>query len=212
MELLLVRHGVTALNQSRVFMGWDAVPLAPEGRRQITRLAERLAGERIDRVIASDVARVVESAEILAERLRMPFETRAELREVDVGIARGIAYEEAAERWPGILDDDGETRFPGGESFAGVADRVTGYLRDAILREGDERVLVVTHGGVVRGVAARLTDRPLRDLGTFAVDNASLTIFRFRGGKAELELWNDTAHLIDAQSEIGDNAPGRNQR
>jgi broad specificity phosphatase PhoE len=194
-ELLLVRHGVTAHNVGRIFMGWDPVPLAPEGREQVARLGERLRGERIDRLVASDVARALESAEILSRATGLPVERATGLREVDVGDARGIAYDEAERRWPGILSPEGEVRFPGGESFADLADRATGYLRESVIRESEERVLVVCHGGVVRGIAARMLGRPLRDLDPFAVDNASLSILRIVAGRTELALWNDTAHL-----------------
>lgn len=176
-------------------MGWDPVPLAAEGREQIARLAERLAAERVDRIVSSDVARARESAEILADRVGRPIEFHAELREVQVGEARGVGYEEAALRWPGILDADGEVPFPGGESFAALADRAATFLRSSVVSERDERVLVVTHGGVVRGVAARLLGKPLRELGTFAIDNASLTVFRMVDGRGELVTWNDVAHL-----------------
>jgi broad specificity phosphatase PhoE len=160
-ELLLVRHGVTGHNLDRVFMGWDPVPLAPEGRTQVAKLAERLASERIDRIVASDVARARESAEILAARIGLPIETHEALREVFVGEARGIGYEDAALRWPGILDPDGDVPFPGGESFAVLADRASGFLRESIVSDRDERVLVVTPGGVVRGARSRWTTPPL---------------------------------------------------
>lgn len=201
LDLLLVRHGVTGHNRDRIFMGWGPVPLAPEGRAQIESLGERLRGERLTRIIASDIHRTVESAEILSRILERPFETHPALREVNVGEAIGVSYDDAAARWPGLLERDGRVRFPGGESFDDVADRASEYLRAEILREGDDRVLVVTHGGVVIGVAARLLGRSLADMGTFAVENASLTLIRWTGGAAELVRWNDTSHLPPAEAE-----------
>jgi broad specificity phosphatase PhoE len=56
-------------------------------------------------------------------------------------------------------------------------------------------VLVVTHGGVVRGVAARLLELPLAAVAAFLIDNASLSIFRVAPGAVQLVTWNDTAHL-----------------
>ena len=196
MDLLLVRHGLTQHNAERIFMGHDPVPLCPEGREQVVRLAERLRGTGITRLLSSDVLRALQSAEILSEALDVPVETDRALREVDVGGAKGLGYAESAERWPGILAPEGEVRFPGGESFSGVADRAAAYLRRSVLRNGGEgRVLVVSHGGVVRGVVARLLGKPLREIGTFAVDNASLTELRIDGERATLVTWNDTAHL-----------------
>lgn len=196
MDLLLVRHGLTRLNAEQIFMGHDPVPLSPEGREQIERLARRLRDERITRLLASDVRRALESAEILASALGLPVETDPALREVDVGAAKGLGYQESAERWPGIVAPEGEARFPGGESFSEVADRASEFLRRSILEsDRDARVLVVTHGGVVRGVVARFLGKPLREIGTIIVDNASLTEIRIHGGEATLVRWNDTAHL-----------------
>ncbi|MET0151197.1 MAG: histidine phosphatase family protein [Candidatus Binatia bacterium] len=194
MILLLVRHGVTQYNTDRVFMGHDPVPLSAAGRQQVERLAERLCGMPPTRMVSSDILRTRESAEILSTRLGLPVETHVELREVDVGRAKGLSYREAANRWPEVFDPAGEERFPDGESFAEVADRATAYLRSSVLDDSG-RVLVVTHGGVVRGVAARLLGLPLRSVAGFLIDNASLSIFRVDDGIANLVTWNDTGHL-----------------
>ena len=175
-------------------MGHDPVPLSALGRSQIERLAERLAEAPPDRIVSSDIARAVESAEIISERLGMRFDQHEPLREIDVGEAKGASYAEAAQRWPEVFLPEGEGRFPRGESFAEVADRAGAFLKSAVVGMG-ERVLVVTHGGVVRGVAARLLGLPLAAVATFVIDNASLSMFRFEMGAVQLVTWNDTAHL-----------------
>ena len=175
-------------------MGHDAVPLSPAGREQVGRLAERLSAAPPARIIASDILRARESAEIISGRLALPFETEALLREVDVGRAKGVSYVEAAGCWPEVFDPSGEAQFPGGESFAEVADRAARYLRSAVFGDSGT-VLVVTHGGVIRGVAARLLGLPLTAVAGFLIDNASLTIFQADDGAVQLVTWNDTAHL-----------------
>ena len=194
MRLFLVRHGVTQHNTDRIFMGHDPVPLSASGREQIERLAERLRADPPTRIVSSDILRARQSAEILSRAVELPFETEVRLREVDVGEAKGFSYAEAAERWPVVFDAKGEARFPGGESFAEVADRAADYLRTAVLGDSGT-VLVVTHGGVVRGVAARLLGLPLEAVAGFVIDNASLSTFRAAGGFVQLVTWNDTAHL-----------------
>jgi len=178
-------------------MGHDPVPLSATGREQIRLLAERLAADPPSRIVSSDIRRTVESAEIISARLGMAFDRHAGLREVDVGTAKGVSYLEAASRWPEVFDPAGEGRFPDGESFAEVADRATAYLRAAVIdeREHGGDVLFVTHGGVVRGVAARLLGLPLTAVAAFLIDNASLTTFRIDAGLVNLVSWNDTAHL-----------------
>ena len=175
-------------------MGHGPVPLSALGREQIGQLAERLAEAPPDRIFASDIARALESAEIISRRLRMPFDTHRELREVHVGEAVGASYAEAAEKWPSVFLPEGEGRFPGGESFAEVADRTAAFVKSRVI-DSAERVLVVTHGGVVRGLAARLLDLPLASVASFVIDNASLSVFRVSMGVTQLVTWNDTAHL-----------------
>ena len=68
------------------------------------------------------------------------------------------------------------------------------------------RVLVVTHGGVVRGVAARLLGLGLESVAGFLIDNASLSIFRIDSGVTNLVTWNDTAHI--GPSTAGGQWPG----
>lgn len=162
------------------------MPLSPEGRDQIGRLVGRLRDETLERIVASDLRRTVESAEILSEGLRLPVSTHTALREVNVGTAKGLSYDEVARRWPEIRDGG---RFPGGESFDDVADRATRFLRDEVLPAGHGRVLVVAHGGVIRGVGSRLLERPFTSVDV--VDNGSLTIFEIDGERAELVVWNE---------------------
>jgi 2,3-bisphosphoglycerate-dependent phosphoglycerate mutase len=201
-DLLLVRHGVTQYNTDRIFMGHDPVPLSGVGQDQVERLADRLSVDPPTRIISSDILRARQSAEIIAAKLGLPFQTYAGLREVDVGFAKGVSYAEAAERWPKIFAPEGEERFPEGESFAEVADRAADFLRSVILGEPG-RILAVTHGGVVRGVAARLLRLPLACVAGFVIDNASLTVFRAEINLVQLVTWNDTAHLGPARAGGG---------
>jgi broad specificity phosphatase PhoE len=98
--LFLVRHGVTQHNTDRIFMGHDPVPLSPTGREQIRRLAERLGASPPTRIVSSDILRAHESAEIIAQRLRLPIETSAELREVDV-LPDDEVLSAPAKKWKG---------------------------------------------------------------------------------------------------------------
>lgn len=207
MDLLLVRHGITQHNADRVFMGHDPVPLSEEGRRQIAALAERLRSEPIDRIVASDIARARESAEILAPAVGRPIDLEPALREVDVGTAKGVGYDEAALRWPDVFRPDGEGRFPGGESFADVADRTYAFVK-TLFDAGDVRVLAVTHGGVVRGLAARLLGLPLAAAAPFLIDNASLSVFRCEPRGVSLVAWNDTGHLGSYARRVRGQWPG----
>jgi broad specificity phosphatase PhoE len=83
--LLLVRHGETDWNAEGRLQGHTDTPLNELGRRQALTLADELAGDGIEAVYSSDLARARETAEIVAERLRLAVVLDPDLREKDWG-------------------------------------------------------------------------------------------------------------------------------
>jgi broad specificity phosphatase PhoE len=139
--LLLVRHGETDWNADGRLQGQTDRPLSDYGRRQARKLAEELEGEELEAIYSSDLARARETAEIVGERLGLPVELDAELREKDWGTWEGLT---AVER--------DRVEFVG-ESTQAHQERILGALRRIAERHhGDGRVLVVTHGGSMRRV------------------------------------------------------------
>src|SRR5438876_10058993 len=65
-RIYLVRHGETVWNRDGRMQGHTDVSLSPVGEEQARRLAERLAGEKIDAVWSSDLCRASLTAEMLA--------------------------------------------------------------------------------------------------------------------------------------------------
>jgi broad specificity phosphatase PhoE len=138
--LLLVRHGETDWNAEHRWQGHADVPLNIRGREQAERLADELAGKRIDAVYASDLSRARETAEILGERLGLSVLTDPDLREIDVGSREGLTGEEVGERaW------DGEGR-------EAHEQRVMRAVRQIVENHPGQHVLVVAHGGCLRRI------------------------------------------------------------
>ncbi|HSI97008.1 MAG TPA: histidine phosphatase family protein [Gaiellaceae bacterium] len=154
--IVLVRHGQTDWNVERRFQGRADIPLNATGRAQAAELAELLADHRPTIVYSSPLLRALETAEIVADRLRAPVRTSESLLEVDVGSWSGLTRAEVEARFPegyrrwfahGHGWDDGETYE---ELEARV---VSGLISIAALHHG-ERLLAVTHGGPIRSALA----------------------------------------------------------
>lgn len=115
---------------------------------------------------ASPYARARETAEIIAARLGLAVRFDERLKESDVGDWAGHTYAEVLASDPqgfqGWADGDLDHRFPGGESLAQVAERVSAVVAEA--RALDPTVLCVCHGGVIRS-ALRTTGHRLREPG-----------------------------------------------
>jgi probable phosphoglycerate mutase len=154
--ILLARHGETDWNSERRWQGHADQPLNEVGREQARELAETLAGRSIDVVYSSDLVRAHETALIVAERLGLPVEGDAGLREVDVGDWSGrlVAEIEAADPEAFQLWRQGRKAWNGGESYEEMGERVVGAVLRLAARHPGQTVLIVTHGGSIRACRA----------------------------------------------------------
>jgi 2,3-bisphosphoglycerate-dependent phosphoglycerate mutase len=153
----LARHGETDWNREVRWQGHLDPPLNAVGREQARALAEALADEPIAAVYSSDLRRALETAEIVAGRLKLAVHADASLRELDVGAWAGHTLAELRGRYPESVarwEQSGEPGWEGGESHADMAARVVGTIRAIAAAHADEDVLVVSHGGPVRAVKA----------------------------------------------------------
>jgi 2,3-bisphosphoglycerate-dependent phosphoglycerate mutase len=138
--LLLVRHGETDWNAEGRLQGQTDRPLSEYGRRQARKLAEELAGDPLDAIYASDLARARETAEIVGERIGLPVVLDPELREKDWG------------SWEGLTAVERDRVEFVGESTEAHQERILRALERISERHPDGRLLVVTHGGSMRRV------------------------------------------------------------
>ncbi|XP_058080936.1 metal-independent phosphoserine phosphatase-like [Magnolia sinica] len=83
----------------------------------------------------------------------------------------------------------------GGESFNQLCERSVGALEEIASRHKGERVIVVTHGGVLRAIYMSLTCEPTAG----KVLNASINVLHLSEKKLAFETWSDVAHL----NEVG---------
>lgn len=148
-RVFVARHG-DATYESDLLSdagGW----LTTLGRAQARRLAEVVARERIARVWTSDLARAVQTGEIVAGALGVDVVVRAGLREFGVGDAAGTTGDPDpfAETFAAWLSGDLSARVPGGESGVEVVARYRDVLDEVADAHRGESVLVVSHGGVM---------------------------------------------------------------
>lgn len=167
-RVLVARHGEAAYESELLSDagGW----LTPLGRAQARELAESLRGERVARIWTSDMARAVQTGEIVAGVLGVDVVVRRGLREFGVGDAAGTTGvpDPFAATFAAWLDGDLTARIPGGESGDEVVARYRAVLDEVADSHRGEAVLVVSHGGVMclalSVLAANLSVSHSRDL------------------------------------------------
>jgi len=195
MAIFLIRHAETALNAARVMQPPDT-PLSPRGLAQAARLAERLRGEGVGAILASDYARAAMTAEAVQRSTGAPISHEPLLRERSFGDLRGRPYADfdfdpfAADYVP-----------PAGESwqaFHARVDRAWAAVEQAAAACAGN-LAVVTHGLVCHAMVTRRVHLPKA---LVSVDphwaNTSLTVIE-GPGRWEVRLLSCAAHLEDVQ-------------
>lgn len=180
-EVLLLRHGMTAGNLARRYIGVTDEPLCPQGRAA---LADRRFPPA-DKVYISPMRRCWETAEILfpgAALIPVP-----ELREMDFGVFEGKTYEELKDTpdYQAWLDSGGEAPIPGGESRADFCARCRAGFARILAADPSERLVFVVHGGTIMAVMEAFA-RPARPYYDWQVKNGHG--FRCRRTETGLEL------------------------
>lgn len=171
--------------------------LAPEGREQAERVAERLSFMHIDAIYVSSLRRTAQTAAPLARRLGLPPREEPDLREVGLGEWEGGLFRKmvaenhpvaqrmwAQERWDVI---------PGAEPADQFAARARGVIERLAAAHPGERLAVFTHGGLIGQVLA--TASGSRRFAFIGADNASISRLFVTGQQWIIRGFNDTAHL-----------------
>jgi probable phosphoglycerate mutase len=195
MRIYLIRHGETELNAARILQPPET-PLSERGLGQAERLAARLAGVGLVRILVSDLRRAEMTAEAIGRRSGAPIARDPELAERNFGALRGRPYAELGldPFAPGYTPPEGESW----EVFHARVDRVFRRI-DAAARAARGPIAVVTHGLVCHSLVSRRVGLPPGlSLAGRGWRNTSLTLLESRGIGWGVALLDDTSHLNEA--------------
>jgi len=203
-RLLLVRHGQTDGNKEFRMQGISDRSLNAEGRRQVALTAERLAGEEIDAVYASDLRRAIESAEPIAGQHGLTVRTDPRLGEQNLGEWEGdvwfdlpVLYGQAAlDAFMGDIDYGP----PGGESKRQVLTRFREAVLEIGARHEGETIVIVTHGGPLMIFTYDAMRIPFGRENRFYAANGSLSELVRMDGFWRLVTLNET-HFLGKRPE-----------
>lgn len=159
----LMRHAPTVWNAQKRIQGQADAPLTPAGESLARRWGRMLQGQPYSRILSSNLGRALATAEALNSALGLPLSADPRLREQDWGRWTGETLAALMARDPrplAVAEGRGwDFRPPGGESRRDVWRRGRAALVAAARRWPGETLLVVTHEGVIKCLAYRLSAR-----------------------------------------------------
>jgi probable phosphoglycerate mutase len=200
MHLFLIRHGETDWNSQGRIQGHTDTPLNARGIAQAQQLATRFAGEPLDALYASPLARARATAEIIAQKIGAQVICDERLKEKGIGALEGLTAEEFKQRHPDLYAawHHATTRveLPGEESIPVFQQRIQTFLDDVCARHShDARIALVTHGGTLGMLIATAAGFDTSKRLPFWFDNASVSVIEIGNARPRLRLLNDRCHL-----------------
>lgn len=191
-QIYVVRHGETEWNVEKRLQGQSDSPLTEKGKNQAKAVSKMFSNKNFDVVYASDLFRAKKTAEVIALEKKMIVKTSEMLRERNFGKHEGKLWEEYKRDLSESLDVlsslDRQKSFgykvdDDVESDEEVMGRFFTFLRQVALTHLNKKVLVITHGGVMRtalvhlGKYDELIPHSISNLGYFVLESDGVEFF-----------------------------------
>ena len=155
---ILVRHTEPEASALGRCYGRLDVDLSERGRRRADAVGAALAEFGVQVLYSSPLRRAEETARLIGARLGLEPRVHEGLAEIDFGQLEGRTYDEIAASEPALyrlwMERPTAVRFPGGESYSDLRDRVSDVFAEIRGEHSGSVVAVVAHGGVIRAILA----------------------------------------------------------
>jgi len=180
--IYLVRHGETEWNVKKIMQGHKDSKLTKKGINQAKDTAKRLKKIKFDKVFSSDLGRAKKTAEIIALEHKLIVKTHKALRERSFGKYDGQKLKKFQEELKELLqkfeDLNDQEKFKykmpyDNKSWEDVIAQFITLLREIAVAYPNKKILVVSHGAVIKFFLIHLGFATTKQLGWHAIKNTA---------------------------------------
>ena len=190
----LLRHAPTIWNEQKRIQGRKDSPLSPQGRALAQFWGEKLCSYSWNRILCSDLERVLHTAELVNRSLDIPLQADQQLREQDWGVWTGMTLQEVKKQDIAELRKQEQMgwdfRPPEGESRREVLARALAVLNAAHTSWPGESILVPCHEGVIKCLLYHLLGRSFLPEEPKVIKSYNLHLLRLQDTELSLEKMN----------------------
>ena len=198
-RICFVRHGETDWNIQMRLQGQADRPLNAVGEAQALAVGRRFVGERTDALYSSDLLRVRQTAQPIADALQRPMVLLPAFRERNFGRCEGLTIEEISARYAddarAIQFCDPDYVLPDGESRRQHGTRILDGIAQLVSDHPEQTIVLVTHGGTLDVIFRRAHGLPLDAPRDYPIPNAGINWLLIDGERWVIETWADATHL-----------------
>ena len=190
----LIRHGHTEPTENGKLYNDPDVELTENGRSQAKALGEWLQNESPELLVSSTAKRVLSTAELISERIKLPNTPTDNLNEWSVGEWEGRTYLEVKKEDPADYKnwskDPIKNAPPGGESIEDLYERVKTRIKEIIEEHKGKKIALVTHAGVARAILVDALEMPIRNFWRLNISTGSVTKIDFSDNFSTVHFTN----------------------
>ena len=168
--IIFVRHGRTPTTGTKLPGRAPNLHLSDEGKSQAEMIAKEIKkssnsflGTEVSAVYASPMERTQETAKPIAKTLNLRVRTLQGLNECDFGDWTGRRLRDLSKlkSWSTVQKQPSSFRFPNGESFTEMQNRMLRTIDKLVERHSGETVICVSHADPIKAILASAVGTPL---------------------------------------------------
>tara|TARA_B100001173_G_scaffold300394_1_gene299895 strand:- start:117 stop:710 length:594 start_codon:yes stop_codon:yes gene_type:complete len=197
MNIYIIRHGETELNNNNILQGSDIdCSINKFGKKQSHKFFKKYKEYPFQKIYISQLKRTYQSIEPFIS-LGIPYEKIEGLNEISWGEKQGvkddiIEYKQLINLW---LNGDLNERFDNGESPLDVLRRLKIAIKK-IIKDDFKDVLICTHGRALRIMLSWIINKDLTQMNKYKHSNLGLYILKYKNGAFRIIKKNERSHLV----------------
>lgn len=200
--ILLVRHGETAWNRSKIFRGTYDIPLNDTGKAQAKLLTKIFRERKIAAAYTSPLSRAYQTAQISLSEHNIAPVIEERLTDINYGDWTGKEDGEVAKQWPKEHNtwstEPQKARIPEGEMLKTVFDRAFDAMEEIATRHEGQTIAIFAHRVVNKLLVLGALGLDLSRFKFIIQDNCCVNEFARTEAGYLIRSVNNISHISDS--------------